>query len=124
MAFTGFARGVGPVVTLAGATTTAQVGTTVDFGQPVQTVAFSITTSAGVSAGAVTMQISADGTNWVAPPTAAFVNNSAGTLANPYTLTAAATVLFTLTAAGVRYARVGVSTNVVGGAVSATVSGV
>ena len=121
MPFSGFVQGQGPVVTLAGGVGAAN-GTAVDFGQSVSRVGFSIVGSSGVSAGAVTMQISVDGTNWVTPPTAAFTNNSAATLANPYTVTASSVAFFTLNTAVARYARVNVTTPIVGGAVSASIT--
>lgn len=113
---------VNPVASLAGVTT--GTGTTVDFGTAQQAISFSITAVGTVTAGAVTMEISQDGSNWVAPPAPSatnlnFNNNSAATLANPYTLVSNTTALFTVTAAVVRYARARVSTNVTGGAVVA-----
>lgn len=106
------------------ATTSANPGTTVDFGHAVQEIAFSIVATGTVTAGQVTMQVSSDNVNWNVPPTAAFTNNSAATLANPYVLVTNTGALFTLNFAGVRYARCNVSTAVTGGAtVSATISG-
>lgn len=122
MAFTGFVRGQGPIVSLNAAT--SGNGGTVDFGQPVNNISFSIVGSAGITAGAVTLQLSADGVNWAVPPAGAFTDNSAATAANPYTVTASSVALFTTIGAAVRYARVNVSTTITGGTVSASISGV
>lgn len=102
-------------------------GTTVDLGGARRAIAFAISTAGTVTGGAVQMQVSEDGTNWFTPPSSAFQNDSAATLANPYTLAAGPgpVALFVLTNAAFRYARVNVTSNVTGGGtVSATVSGV
>jgi hypothetical protein len=115
-------QGQGPFVTLSNATTGA---TGVDFGEPVSTVEFEILASAGVSAGAITLEISEDNVNWFAPATASIVSLSAVTAANPYTLVASTNALFGIgpTGIAVRYARARISTTVVGGTVSTIISG-
>jgi hypothetical protein len=115
-------QGQGPLVCLSLATTgNGQV----DFGEPVSTIMFEIVVSAGVSAGAITIEISEDGVNWFAPPTSTVTSYSAVVAANPYTLVASTNALFDVGNANiaVRYARARISTTVVGGTVSAIASG-
>lgn len=115
------------VQTLSGATTSVN-GTTVDFGPSgVRNLTFQIVATGTVTAGAVTMQVSEDGTNWFAPPTATLTSYSAVTAGNPYTVVTNTPALFGLTAGNynIRFARVNVSTSVTGGAtVSASIAGV
>jgi hypothetical protein len=115
-------QGQGPIQVLNAATTgNGQV----DFGEPVSTVMFEIVASAGISAGAVTIEISEDNVNWFAPPTTTLTSYSAVTAANPYTLVASTNALFDVGNANiaVRYARCRISTTVVGGTISAYASG-
>lgn len=98
-------------------------GSTVDFNQNVEVIEFSIIPNGTITAGAVTMQISPDGVNWFAPPSAAFTNLSGATAANPYTLVTGTNAMFALSDAEVRYARVIISTTVTGGSVTALISG-
>lgn len=109
--------------TLVNKTLTTDTPNIIDFNQMVKNVTFEIKANGTVTAGAVTLQVSLDGTTWFSPPTAAFTNLSGATLANPYVLVTSTNALFTLTNLAVRYAQVIVSTNVTGGAtVSAFVS--
>jgi hypothetical protein len=81
-------------------------GTVADFGSGKQQISLAIATSAGVSAGAVALEVSQDSTNWFR--------------ATPVTTNAASTV-FQVTQAGAwRYARGNVTTAITGGTVSAT----
>ena len=96
-------------------------GTTVDFGHAVQDMVFAITTTA-TTAGAVTMQVSADNSNWVTLATTSLTSPSGTTVANPLTLTASVTQMFATANIALRYARVNISTLVTGGTVSANIS--
>lgn len=89
---------------LSGATT--GTGTTVDFGTARANITVAIATSAGVSAGAVALELSQDN--------ASFFRRTAVT-------TATASTVFQDSAVGAwRYARAVVTTNITGGTVSAT----
>jgi hypothetical protein len=95
---------------VSGTTLTAQAttgaGTTADFGSARANVTLVITTSAGVSAGAVALELSQDNTNWFRRT--AVTTNTASTV-------------FSDSAAGAwRYARANVTTGITGGTVSAT----
>lgn len=100
-------------------------GTTVDFGHAVQEIAFSVVPNGTVTSGAVTFQISADGTNWSTPPAAAMTSNSAYTAANPLSVLSATGVgVLTVNFGAVRYARANISTLIGGGGtVSVSISG-
>lgn len=98
-------------------------GSTVDFNTAVNTLTFEIIPNGTITGGAVTLQISPDGTNWFAPPTAAVVSLSGATAANPYTLVTGTNALFEVTNVASRYARVIISTTVTGGSASAYISG-
>lgn len=102
---------------------TINAGSTVDFNTAVNTISFEIIPNGTITAGAVTLQISPDGVNWEAPPTAAITSLSGATSANPYTLVTGTNALFTVTNCGCRFARVTISTTVTGGSVSAYISG-
>jgi hypothetical protein len=109
--------------TLVGKTLTTDVPNIIDFNTMVENVTFQILATGTVTAGTVTLQVSVDGKTWFSPPTAAFTNQSAATLANPYVLVTSTNALFSLTGLAVRYAQVIISANVTGGAtVSAYVS--
>jgi hypothetical protein len=106
------------------AVTAVSNGATVDLGAAQRSITFSIVTSAGVSAGAVTLQVSVDGVNWGTPPTGSLVILSAGTLANPLTVASASTTwIVTVPAATCRFARATVSTTITGGTVSVSIVG-
>lgn len=97
--------------TLVSATTlTAQsatgAGTTVDLGSGKQHITLAITASAGVSAGAVALEVSQDNTNWYQD--------------TPVNQTAPGVTQATVTGAW-RYARGNVTTTITGGTVSATI---
>lgn len=101
-------------------------GNVIDFNTPQTTIMFQITATGTVTAGAVTMQVSLDGTTWSTPPTAVIQNFSAATQANPYVLVTNTTALFDVGTVGaaIRYARAIISTPVTGGAtVTVLVSG-
>lgn len=102
---------------------TINAGSAVDFNTAVNTICFEIIPNGTITAGAVTLEISPDGTNWSAPPTAAVVSLSGATAANPYTLVTGTNALFTVANCGSRFARVRISTTVTGGTVSAYISG-
>lgn len=83
-------------------------GTTIDFGSAHSNITLAITAGAGVSAGAVALEVSHDSTNFFR-----------GT---PVTQSAPGVTSTTITGAW-RYARGVVSTNITGGTVSATIMG-
>lgn len=82
-------------------------GTAVDFGSGKQQITLAITTSAGVSAGAVALELSQDNTNWYR--------------VTPVTTNTASTVFESTANKSFRYARGNVTTTITGGTVSATV---
>lgn len=88
------------------ATAATGAGTTVDFGAPKPNITLAITTSAGVSAGAVALEVSQDNTNWFRR-TAVTTNT-------------ASTVFQDSVVGAWRYARGNVTTGITGGTVSAT----
>lgn len=102
---------------------TINAGSIIDFNQAVNTISFEIIPNGTITAGAVTLQISPDGVNWFAPPTANVVSQSGATAANPYTLVTGTNALFTVANCACRFARVLISTTVTGGTVSAFISG-
>lgn len=105
---------------------TSGIGTVVDFGSAVSTVMFQIVATGTVTAGAVSMQVSLDNSNWFTPPTAVIQNFSAATQANPYTLVTNTGALFDIgtVSAAFRYARGNITTPVTGGAtVTVLISG-
>lgn len=98
-------------VLAAGTTLTTQsatgAGSVVDLGASRAVVTLAITTSAGVSAGAVALELSQDQTNWFR--VTAVTTNTASTV-------------FQSTQSGAwRYARGNVTTTITGGTVSATI---
>lgn len=95
-------------------------GSTVDFGQAVGALTWAVVVTGTVTAGAISLEVSLDGTNFFALPTAALTNLSAATLANPYVLVTGTNALFGTGAATVaaRYARARISTAITGGAVA------
>lgn len=100
-------------VLTAGTTLTTQsatgAGSTVDLGASRAVITLAITTSAGVSAGAVALELSQDQTNWFR--VTAVTTNTASTV-------------FQSTQSGAwRYARGNVTTTITGGTVSATIMG-
>jgi hypothetical protein len=102
--------GVAPVVSLAGKSATSSVPVVLD-GTVVRTNAtMVVTSSSGVSAGAVTLQGSLDGTNWFALGSAVSTS-SASTTFTPVVQTG---VL-------VRYVRAAITTTITGGTISAVV---
>jgi hypothetical protein len=111
--------------TLVAATATNTVPNNVDFNAAVKVVSWQIVPTGTIAGGAVTLEVSLDGTTWSAPPTATAVSLSGATAANPYTLVTGTNALFTITNAAVRYARARVSTAVTGGgSVTVLVSGI
>jgi len=91
--------------TLAAVATTG-AGSAADFGSARSNVTLVITTSAGVSAGAVALELSQDNTNWFRR--------------TPVTTNAASTVFQDSAVGAWRYARANVTTGITGGTVSAT----
>lgn len=89
---------------LVGATT--GTGTSVDFGTSRSNVSLAIITSAGVSAGAVALELSMDNTNFFRR--------------TPVTTNTASTVFQDSAVGAWRYARAVVTTNITGGTVTAT----
>lgn len=86
-------------------------GTTVDFGAAKKCISLMIIPSAGVGAGAIDLQVSQNGTDWVK-----FGNSSA-------TLAAGVNQQLTASSVAFRYARGVVSTTVTGGTVTCTLQG-
>lgn len=98
---------------IGGTTLTAQsatgAGAAVDLGTARANITIAITTSAGVSAGAVALELSHDGNNW-------FQNT-------PVTCNTASKVFQGSAVGAWRYARGNVTTTITGGTVSATIMG-
>jgi hypothetical protein len=103
--------GLAPVVSLSGKSATSSVPVVLD-GTVVRTnAAMVVTSSSGVSAGAVTLQGSLDGTNWFALGSAVSTS-SASTTFTPVVQTG---VL-------VRFVRAAITTTITGGTISAAVA--
>jgi hypothetical protein len=83
-------------------------GVVVDFGAAKANISAVFTTTAGISAGAVALEVSQDNSNW-------FRTGS------PATLTASAVSNIAISGNAFRYARGAITTTVVGGTVSATI---
>lgn len=83
-------------------------GTTVDFGSAKANVTLVCVASAGVTAGAVSLEVSQDGTNWFRVTPA-------------ITLTAPGVQEVTKAASAYRYARANVTTAITGGTVTCTI---
>lgn len=94
------------VVTL-NALTAVGPGVVVDFGSAKANVSFVFTATAGVSAGAVALEVSHDNSNWFRTGT-------------PVTLTASTTGNIAISSNAFRYARGAITTTVTGGTVSGT----
>lgn len=82
-------------------------GVVVDFGSAKANISFTFTATAGVSAGAVALEVSHDNSNW-------FRTGS------PVTLTASTTANIAIGSNAFRYARGAITTTVTGGTVSGT----
>lgn len=89
------------------ALTAAGPGVVVDFGSAKANVSAVFTTTAGISAGAVALEVSQDNINWFRTAT-------------PVTLTASSVINIAISGNAFRYARGAITTTVVGGTVSAT----
>jgi|SRR5882757_51010 len=89
------------------AATAISAGTVADFGSAKANISAVFTTSAGVSVGAVALEVSQDNVNW-------FRTGS------PATLVASAVSNIAISSNAFRYARAAITTAVVGGTVSAT----
>lgn len=89
------------------ALTAAGPGVVVDFGSAKANISCVFTTTAGISAGAVALEVSQDNINW-------FRTGS------PVTLTASAVSNIAISGNAFRYARGAITTTVTGGTVSAT----
>lgn len=98
-----------PSTTLNAATATGP-GTVADFGSAKQTVSLVWFTTAGITAGAVALEVSQDNTNWFRTGT-------------PVALTASAVGNISIGPNAFRYARANITTTVTGGTVSATLMG-
>lgn len=107
--------------TLVGKTLTSDTANVVDFNTVVQTISWQIVPAGSVSAGAVTLQVSLDGTTWVSIPAAALTNLSGATLANPYILVTGTQAVICAANVAARFARAIVSTNITGTGASVTV---
>jgi hypothetical protein len=83
-------------------------GVVVDFGSAKANISAVFTTTAGISAGAVALEVSQDNSNWYRTGT-------------PATLTASAVSNIAISNNAFRYARGAITTTVVGGTVSATI---
>lgn len=104
-----YTTGIGPVHSLTAATSTTAPSTVLDAATIRPNAVLTVTTGAGVTAGAVQLQMSLDGTN--------FVN-----VGSPLSVSAANTTYSqTSTSAFGRYFRAVVSTNITGGSVDAWV---
>jgi hypothetical protein len=104
-----YSLGVAPVVSLSGKSATSSTPVVLD-GLSLRTVAtMVVTTSSGVSAGAVQLQGSLDSVNWV-------------NLGSAVSTTAASTsTQVSVTAANARYFRAAITTTITGGTISASV---
>jgi hypothetical protein len=102
--------GVTTSTTTLNAASAVSKGTSKDFGYAVQNISMVVTAGTGVTAGAVQLEVSQDGTNW-AP------------IGSPISLTAAGTVAPITVTGAFRYARGAITTAITGGTVSATVMG-
>lgn len=85
-------------------------GSTVDLGSARANITLAVTSSAGVSAGVVALEVSQDNTNWFRSTTTVTTN-------------AASTVFQTSLVGAWRYARANITTTITGGTVSATIMG-
>lgn len=85
-------------------------GVITDFGAAKTNISAVFTTTAGVSAGAVALEVSQDNSNWFRT-------------AAPVTLTASTVINIAISNNAFRYARGAITTTVVGGTVSATLQG-
>lgn len=89
------------------AATAVAAGTVADFGSAKANVSMAHTTTAGITAGAVALEVSHDNTNWFRTGT-------------PVTLAASTTGNIAINGNAFRYARAAITTTVTGGTVSAT----
>lgn len=82
-----------------------------------------LTQGSGISAGAVTFQISYDGTNWISAPAAQVLNPSSGAqISIPYTLVASTNQTFLVLLNGAANLRLEVSTTTAGGTVTPVIT--
>jgi hypothetical protein len=103
--------GVTTSTTTLNAASAVSKGTSKDFGYAVQNISMVVTAGTGVTAGAVQLEVSQDGTNWAPASGTPISLTQAGTVA-PITITGA-----------FRYARGAITTAITGGTVTATVMG-
>lgn len=99
---------VGPVQVLSNVTTGTGTTSYLDNGMPKQAHSLSVVASAGCTAGAVGLAVSADTVNWAVPPNATVTVSAPGTLVVGWQGAA-------------RYVTATVSTPIVGGTISAWV---
>jgi hypothetical protein len=102
--------GIETAVTTINALTAAGPGVVVDFGSAKANVSAVFFTTAGISAGAVALEVSHDSSNWFRTAT-------------PVTLTASSVINIAISNNAFRYARGAITTTVTGGTVSATLMG-
>jgi hypothetical protein len=107
--------------TLVGKTLTTDTANVVDFNTVVQTISWQIVPAGAISTGAVTLQVSLDGTTWGSVPTTSLTNLSGATLANPYILATGTQAVICAANVAARFARAIVSTNITGTGASVTV---
>ena len=101
--------GIAPVVSLSGKSATSATPAVLDGLSTRQVATMIVTTSSGVSAGSVQLQISNDGTNWL----------NAGSAVT--TSAASTSTQVNVSSAHARYARAVIATTITGGTVTATV---
>lgn len=89
------------------AATAAGAGTVADFGSAKANISMVVSTTAGISAGAIALEVSQDNTTWFRTAT-------------PATLGASAVTNIAIAGNAFRYARANITTTVTGGTVSAT----
>ena len=104
-----YSLGIAPVVSLSGVSATSATPTVLDGLATRQIATMIVTTSSGVSAGSVQLQISNDGTNWL----------NAGSAVT--TSAASTSTQVTVSSAYARYARAIVASTITGGTISATI---
>jgi hypothetical protein len=106
-----FTTGIGPVQSLVGKSATSSVPAVFDAGTVRPSATLVVTTSTGVSAGAVALSASMDSINWWLVPSGSITTSAAST-----------TSQVTSTSAYARFFRAAVTTTVTGGTVTAWVA--